>query len=112
MCTDPPNPVQVFQQEMTVNYGQTVRLECQADALPAADIVWMKDGFEVSSIKLSENSVTLNLENVTKDMEGTYVCSATNNLGSHEQTFSLSVNEGTCRSFTLVILKILYMFVV
>jgi hypothetical protein len=90
--TDPPN-VTVTKQEMTVRHGQTVQLECQANALPAADIRWMKDGTEVSSIKL-ENTVSLILENVTKHMEGTYVCFASNHLGTHEQTFSLSVSEG------------------
>lgn len=83
-----------IQQKVTVHQGQTVQLECQADALPAANVVWMKEGSRVSSGTLVENSVIMTLENVTNEMAGTYVCFATNALGSREKAVSLSVVAG------------------
>ncbi|XP_031789486.1 uncharacterized protein LOC100679567 isoform X4 [Nasonia vitripennis] len=82
--------------DIAVVSGQTARFECIVQAEPQPNIIWSKDG------RIVENSVNsdvyyrngvcrLTLPRTTPDDAGTYVCTATNSLGSTVTSATLQV---------------------
>ena len=66
-----------------VTSGQTVRLSCAADGHPTPTILWRRDGEQLrQSTRLSlDGSGDLTLRNVTDADDGTYECTALNDMG-------------------------------
>ena len=68
--------------------GQPVILTCSVTSLPVAlTVIWKKNNVDVTIdgdkySGSSEHSPSLKINNATYDDEGTYVCSATNAVGT------------------------------
>ena len=87
-----------------ITVGSTVRLGCNAKALPSANFTWIKTSHgEVSEVvdeiqnKISifsagEGTSELFIGNFTADDQGSYICNASNIAGSDAAT----VNVNTC----------------
>ena len=72
-------------QEVTPNYGSTLRLPCVAESELSTTITWLKNGVSV----LPANTYvlhrgTLVIENIKKSPEGSYTCKASNALSTIE----------------------------
>ena len=72
-------------QEVTPNYGSTLRLPCVAESELSTTITWLKNGagvFPANTYVLHRG--TLVLENIKKSTEGYYTCRASNALSTIE----------------------------
>ena len=71
-----------------IEFGQPVILTCSVTSLPAAlTVIWKKNGADVTidGVKYSgssKHSPSLRINNTNTDDEGTYVCFATNTVGT------------------------------
>ena len=73
------------QQEVTPNYGSTVRLPCVAESELSTTITWLKNGVSVLPANTHVlQSGTLVIENIKKSNEGSYTCRASNVLATIE----------------------------
>lgn len=64
--------------------GQTVELPCQAEGNPQPTVVWRKDGQTMrdsATVSSSSNDGNLIIRDVTRSDEGTYECTALNDMG-------------------------------
>ncbi|XP_038627571.1 neural cell adhesion molecule L1-like protein isoform X1 [Tachyglossus aculeatus] len=75
--------------------GSTLLLECFAEGLPTPQITWKKlDGNLPKDREAQENfGKTLKIEQVSNTDEGTYLCSASNFMGSAKHEFHVTVEE-------------------
>ena len=87
-----------------VGYGQTARLSCQADGYPTPTILWRRDGHPVrQSARASfDAGGDLTLRNVTDADDGTYECTALNDMGVIVARAQLIITGG---SFFFLYLK-------
>lgn len=94
-CLDEPEITQ-GNNEFDAVEGSTITLPCNVKGDPKPAIIWFKDNVEVvSSDNLhlkSDGSLKLN-KVLVKD-EGEYVCSATNIVGTSDQTLKLTIKGG------------------
>lgn len=79
------------QSSLTKTQGQTVQLTCTITGDPHPTVTWYHDGAVLTNPQLSNNDSTLTLSPVLKSHEGIYVCRAVNNLGSSNDSISLTV---------------------
>ncbi|CAK8689460.1 unnamed protein product [Clavelina lepadiformis] len=70
--------------------GGNALLECFASGLPVPDITWSRKSGLPANHKITEAGQLL-LNEITEDMEGDYICTASNNLGSKTSTGSLTL---------------------
>ena len=93
--SDSPKFEKPIERQVNVYEGQNVRLECHTDAVPVANISWIKDDSRLSrNVEVKENLAVMTLEKATREVEGDYICLAENALGRHQQVVSVSVTEG------------------
>jgi receptor-type tyrosine-protein phosphatase zeta len=84
---------------------EDVRLECQADGRPRADISWSVNGTQLDELERNSrhsvgvNGKVLSIRNVTQIDQGIYQCAASNKHGSILANLILSV-EASKPSFT------------
>ena len=72
-------------QEVTPNYGSTVRLPCVAESELSSTITWLKNGVGVLPANAHVlQSGTLVIENIKNSPEGSYTCRASNALATIE----------------------------
>ncbi|KAK7896379.1 hypothetical protein WMY93_021704 [Mugilogobius chulae] len=72
--------------------GETLELECIAEGLPTPNILWQKDGGELSKTVSFQNfNKTLKISDVTEADGGNYRCIANNNLGSANHIIKVTV---------------------
>ena len=84
-------------QEVTPNYGSTLRLPCVAESELSTRITWLKNGVGV----LPENthvlqSGTLVIENIKKTQKGSYICRASNALATIEAKVKITPVVPSC----------------
>ena len=79
------------QSSLTKTQGQTVQLTCTITGDPHPTVTWYHDGVLLTNPQLSNNDSRLTLSPVLKNHEGIYVCRAVNNLGSSNDSISLTV---------------------
>lgn len=86
---------------MTINEGDKLCLECIVDGFPFPEIVWLHDDNEITNtsdgVQIShstENGVCrAEIDEVTVNIGGKYVCMATNNMGSISTSCHLRVSS-------------------
>ncbi|KAM6986413.1 nectin 1a isoform 2-T2 [Aplochiton taeniatus] len=73
---------------------ENVRLVCQADANPAVSLFqWrLLNGSFPSSVDIRDNILSFR-EPITYELAGTYVCDATNSIGTRSASVSVSITE-------------------
>ncbi|XP_063600047.1 hemicentin-1-like [Penaeus indicus] len=71
--------------------GEDVELFCPVHATPAPSVLWMRDSGIIQHSFTATDPRRLTLQNVTKEDDGRYTCLATNEAGTIEQDFTLSV---------------------
>ncbi|KAK9877952.1 hypothetical protein WA026_020172 [Henosepilachna vigintioctopunctata] len=90
-------PVFTAQPEnMVLNIGSTIKLECFAAGLPKPQISWYKDNIQIQSssrVSLSEDGTILSIGNVNKGDSGMYICRARNSFGSIEVAAEIEVQD-------------------
>ncbi|XP_066127470.1 sialic acid-binding Ig-like lectin 14 isoform X4 [Saccopteryx bilineata] len=72
--------------------GEAVRLLCEADSNPPAELSWFRGSPALKSTHIS-STATLELPHVGTAEEGEFSCLAQNPLGSQHVSFSLSVQR-------------------
>ena len=86
-------------QQVTPNYGSTVRLPCVAESELSTTITWLKNGVGVLPANTHVlHSGTLVIENIKKSNEGSYTCRATNTLATIEAKVKINflVRAASC----------------
>lgn len=89
----PPQFIDGTSDQRVVRVGEDAMLHCVVRADPQPIITWTKDGKEVSlgeRMKVFENG-SLALFDTIRDDSGDYKCVATNNVGSAERIFKLTL---------------------
>ncbi|XP_065302130.1 hemicentin-1-like isoform X4 [Dermacentor albipictus] len=75
--------------------NETLTLQCRVTAQPIATVVWMKESTPLKADGLhrqvSPDSETLTIDNVEVSDRGKYTCVATNDAGTDEKDFHVSV---------------------
>ena len=86
-------------QEVTPNYGSTLRLPCVAESELSTTITWLKNGVGVLPANTHVlHRGTLVIENIKKSHEGSYTCRATNTLATIEAKVKINspVKAASC----------------
>jgi len=96
---DPP-----LSSTVTVAVGNSFTLSCTSRGSPPDTFTWIKDGIVIDPqsnvFTLSHDNTTANFQtnytisNVTTSDSGTYTCTVTNPIGSHNETISVVVVTG------------------
>ena len=76
----PPKMVSASEDKQ-VTKGDSVTLECSATGNPTPTITWSKVGGHMPSGQESEEGFSLTLDEVNRHVEGTYQCTADNQVG-------------------------------
>ena len=88
-------------QDIIIQVGKRLELNCNTSADPAAEISWTKDNLQLpSSAKLGMHNSTLIIESTVIDDDGEYKCFAKNRQGNTSSSATVEV-QGTWR-FCLV----------
>jgi len=62
--------------------GSQVRLECRAEGIPPPIVRWRSpDGASYGSTRIARGPI-MEIDNVRKEDSGTYICTASNNVGT------------------------------
>ncbi|ERL85176.1 hypothetical protein D910_02598 [Dendroctonus ponderosae] len=82
--------------DMTINDGDSLTLTAHVQGDPEPQVVWTKDGkpltsSEVIDLKYKNGIAKLHINEVYPEDEGSYVCKATNSMGTAETTCKLSI---------------------
>ncbi|XP_070257878.1 sialic acid-binding Ig-like lectin 5 isoform X2 [Myotis yumanensis] len=75
---------------LTILEGEALRLRCQADSNPSAELSWFRGSPGLNATPLSSTAI-LELPRVGPAQEGEFTCQAGHPLGSHSVSLSLSV---------------------
>jgi len=94
----------VSPRNQTVPEGKTVKFICKATGMPKPAITWRFNNGSVPSlaiVKHTEEGYQLVLPNVTKNMEGTFKCTAENKASKASSTSTLRIlgESSTLRIF-------------
>ncbi|KAG8182020.1 hypothetical protein JTE90_013951 [Oedothorax gibbosus] len=85
---------QVKSKELEIVYGKASRVDCEASGDPSPTITWLRNGLPLSDddhIQLLNNGYTLIFLYTSEKEAGVYTCIATNNAGTTEQSFNLTI---------------------
>ncbi|XP_059521307.1 sialic acid-binding Ig-like lectin 11 isoform X8 [Myotis daubentonii] len=75
---------------LSILEGEALRLRCEADSNPPAELSWFRGSPGLSATPLSSTAI-LELPRVGPAKEGEFTCQARHPLGSHSVSLSLSV---------------------
>ena len=96
--------IHVDQVYYDITYGQSVTLMCSVPSVSApTKVFWTRNGIPIDINDViyegsTLNSPSLRIARVTSEYAGTYVCSASNNVGtSHGPSIELAVTGGKLR---------------
>ena len=78
---------------LTTQVGNTVILPCQVTANPEATVTWEREGVELPVNRTVTVPIGLAIDTVQIQDTGSYVCKATNVLGSSTKTIILEVQS-------------------
>nr|KAF6268725.1 sialic acid binding Ig like lectin 5 [Myotis myotis] len=70
--------------------GESLRLRCEADSNPPAELSWLRESPGLNTTPLSSTAI-LELPRMGPAQEGEFTCQARHPLGSHSVSLSLSV---------------------
>ena len=87
--TDPPSITYFPQSRYTVNETNNVTMICRANGVPTPKIIWKKLG---NSKELAYGEQFLIVDTSGSD-DGTYTCTATNDLGQDSREITLNVQS-------------------
>ena len=87
--TDSPQVANVPHNVYTVNETNNVSMVCRADSEPQAMITWSKTG----SNKILAYGEQFQIFNTSKHDDGSYICTASNYLGSDSRKVFLNVQS-------------------
>lgn len=85
---------QVKSKEFEIVYGNSARMDCEASGMPPPTVTWLRNGLPLSDddhVQLINNDYTLLFIYTSEKEAGLYTCIATNNAGTTEQQFNLTV---------------------
>ena len=92
---DPPSLITRAQDQVVLEGGPAITLNCTADGVPAPNIIWTKvfaNGNDSDVLFTGEPFILPS--NRTSD--GTYRCNASNGIGSDNHTVNVTVNCEYC----------------
>ncbi|XP_028409229.1 hemicentin-2-like [Dendronephthya gigantea] len=93
-------PKRLSSSEAIVYHGNAINLQCPIDSYPPAKIRWLKPGYEQANGDLFANNNTLNIEHVTDEHEGIYLCEGKNMFGSTFTALSIKVRSEVQPTFS------------
>ena len=82
--------------------GQKTELRCSASGLPTPNVTWTSSGVERIE---GHRFAVLSLNNVTKDHQGIYRCTANNSQGQKSATMNLTFVGRWLKSFKTLVCK-------
>ncbi|XP_053573993.1 intercellular adhesion molecule 5 isoform X2 [Bombina bombina] len=88
----PDKPSLEINPSTNIKKGDTVNLTCHADAYPKASYTW---DFPTADIIYSADQSTIVISKATSSNDGTYICRASNTLGTRQEQRSILVTGGT-----------------
>lgn len=91
----------------TVNEGATAKLTCEAFGVPRPVIQWYRPLFALPKGRSSVHKETLSIQDFSPEDTGTYMCTATNKLGSTRAMTVLGIH--TLETGNLRTLSVFYL---
>lgn len=91
--------------DIEVQIGSTVRLECVAAGTPNPEITWLKNELPLQRggrISITDGNTTLELRDAKEYDNGWYICEARNELGVTQVSASLTVKNWAYRPAKLI----------
>lgn len=86
-----PKDLKILQAtSLSILEGEALRLRCEADSNPPAELSWFRGSPGLNATPLSSTAI-LELPRVGPAQEGEFTCQARHPLGSHSVSLSLSV---------------------
>lgn len=99
-------PIFTVQPEsVTIQPGESTKLECVAVGSPQPEITWFKEDLEIKSsgrIHISSDATILELQNAKTSDSGLYICEARNVQGYREVSAEITVRNLKRRPAKLV----------
>ena len=90
---------------LTVVQGNDVRLPCRASGVPAPVITWYRKDRGSMPRRHRVNNGRLHIPDISKAEGGTFVCLATNVLGSKTTEATITVNGNSVDAFGIIEFK-------
>ena len=87
----PPHLTKMPDRSHAFNEGVIVELKCEAFGVPPPVIQWSRPLFAFSKGRTSVNNGSLSIQDFRHEDTGTYMCTATNKLGSTRSPTALSI---------------------
>jgi len=81
-----------FPSNTTVVQGENVQLSCRASGVPTPTTTWYRKDGGPMPFQYNVDKGDLHILNISKEEEGTFVCLATNVLGSKTTEATVTVN--------------------
>ena len=76
--------------------GDEIEIYCDVTGTPRPQITWLRDSFvlgSTSNIHISSNNARLRIAMATQDNSGEYMCVATNNAGSVNDSIRMDIQS-------------------
>ena len=89
----PPKLTKIPDRSYTIYEGATAELSCEAFGFPPPTIAWTRPLFALPKERSSVSHGTLRIEDFRPGDTGTYMCTATNKLGSVKTLTALGIHE-------------------
>ncbi|KAG5889229.1 hypothetical protein JTB14_006365 [Gonioctena quinquepunctata] len=100
------SPIFTVQPEnVNIQIGGIIRLECVASGTPAPEIIWYKDDEEVlpgERIYVSEDKTFLQIKNAQQSDSSLYICEARNDVGIREVSALVNVENTSHKPAKLI----------
>lgn len=91
MILVPPKLTKIPDRSYTIYEGDTAKLTCEAFGFPTPVIQWTRPFSALQKGRNNVNNGTLSIQDFRPEDTGTYMCTATNNLGSTRTLTALGV---------------------
>lgn len=93
--------------------GKPLRIECEASGTPLPSITWLKNGLPFTlkeNVLLKNDGFTLFFAYLLEEDSADYTCIASNDVGSVEQNFNVTV-LGNYSVFMLIIFQYIFFYI-